>query len=163
WRLQARGQQHRRPKRAVKAGDVLADKMNVRRPPFLELSLIRAKPNPREVGQQSVEPNPDGEAFIERHPDAPGLARTRDVHVLQSALDQAEHLVATSFRLNEVGAFFVELDELLLELREREKVTRLAPANRRNFVVRAHAARLLDFRLCFERFAALAVPALIAA
>ena len=64
-RLDPGGHEHRRPQGAVKARDVLADKVNVGRPPFGEFRFIAAVADSREVGEQGVEPDPDGDASTE--------------------------------------------------------------------------------------------------
>src|SRR5262245_33129671 len=53
-RLKPRGEQHRRPQGAVKARNVLADEMNVGRPPFLEFLVVRGVTDASEVGQKRV-------------------------------------------------------------------------------------------------------------
>src|SRR4051812_5058468 len=114
-RLQVGGHQHRRPESAMETGDILADKVDVRRPPGSEPFLVAAVADPRDVRQQSVEPDPDGELRIERDLNAPGLADAGDVDVLEAGLDEGQHLIPPAFRLNEVRVLLVETQKTILE------------------------------------------------
>ena len=114
-----------------------------------------------DVIQQGVEPDPDRELRVERHPDAPFLIVPRDVDVLQAALHQGEDFVAAALRLDEVGILLVETQQLVLELRQGEEMARLAAPNGRRLVDRAKAFVQVLLRL--ERFAAFAVPAFVGA
>src|SRR5208282_2430584 len=73
-RLQPGSHQHRRPEGAMEASDVLADEMDVGRPPLAETLLVRAVADRRDVVEQGVEPDVDRQRLVERHPDAPVLA-----------------------------------------------------------------------------------------
>src|SRR5262249_1473430 len=98
-RVDASGEAHCWPQGAVEARDVLADEMNVGRPPLLEALLILPVADRRDVVQQGVEPHVDGELLVERNADAPVLADPSDVDVAQFGLHQRQDLVATRLRL----------------------------------------------------------------
>src|SRR5262249_31099712 len=74
--------QHRGPKCTVKARNILTDEVSVAGPPRLERSLIVTVADSRDVSQQRIEPNPDGEVGVERNADAPIVPMPSDVHVL---------------------------------------------------------------------------------
>src|SRR5262245_30714729 len=106
---QAGGHEHCRPQGAVEAGDVLADKVTVGRPPSGEQGFITPIADGSDVIEQSVEPDVKCKTFVERYADSPLLARPGDVNVLQTTLDQAENLVPAALRLDEVRVLVVKL------------------------------------------------------
>src|SRR5262249_16006161 len=126
-RILARRPQHRGPQCAMKARNVLADEVNVRRPVFVERRLVIPVADGGNVRQERDEPDVDGELGIERNTDAPLLALTRDVDVAQAfRLDQANDLVATAIGLNELRMLFEMLEQPLLKRGQFEKVAVLA-------------------------------------
>src|SRR5579883_3312402 len=161
-RLDAGSHAHCRPQCAMKARDVLANDVQSGGPPLVESSFVRPVADGRDVVQQRVEPHPDGEVRVERHADAPGLAGARDVHVAQFRLYQAEHFIAAALRLDEVGVLFIETNELFLELRQREIVTRLR-APHRGGLMNGTVTVLVEILVGFETLAALAIPPLVTA
>src|SRR5206468_3696733 len=60
-RVDVGSEAHRRPQGAVEARDVLADEMDVGRPPLLEALLVAAIANRRDIVQERIEPDIDGE------------------------------------------------------------------------------------------------------
>ena len=93
-----RAQQHGGPDHAVKPGDALSDHVQVGRP---EASIpVPGEPGGGDVVDEGVEPDVDGLARIAGKWNAPRDPLPGDGHVLQSAFDQAQHLVAPDRRLD---------------------------------------------------------------
>ena len=140
-RLDVSREAHRRPQRTVEARDVLADEVNVGRPPFAETLLVAAVADGGDVIQQCIEPDVDGELRIKRDRNAPILSNTADVNVLKAALDVGQHLITATLRLDKVRILLVEAQQLILELRLREVVARLAATHRRHLCDRDRRRR----------------------
>ena len=56
-----------------------------------------------------------------RHRHSPVEAGARDAEILETALDEADDLVATALRTDEVGIGCVEIEQRLLILRQAEE------------------------------------------
>ena len=114
--------QHGRPVDRVEAGDVLADDVQVGRPPALERLEVVGVAGPGDVVDQGVVPDVDrarlrvpravlalrGLAVLrDRERDAPGGAGAADREVLEALADEPQHLVAAVVGLHEVGVRLV--------------------------------------------------------
>src|SRR5262249_17487243 len=153
---------HGRPDGAVESRNVLADEVDVGRPPLAERRLVVAVTDACDVRQQRVEPDVNREALVERDADAPLLPGARYVEVLQPLVGgRAEDLVAAALRLNEARVFLVILQQPVLERGQLEEVALLATADGRRLVVGTEAARLGNRLIGLELLAADTVPALV--
>ena len=152
--------QHRRPDHRVEPRDVLADDVQIRRPPLLEHLRIVAEADRRRVVDQRVEPDVDDARRIERQRDAPRLPGAADGDVLQPAFDQPQDLVAPDLGLQELRVRGEVIEQRLLILRQPEEVVLLAdPLGLQRRVQRAVAVD--EVLLLLELLAADAVPALV--
>ena len=154
--------QHRRPVQAVEARDVLADDVEVGRPPSVEGGLVVREAGAGEVVGQGVEPDVDAMRLVARERDAPGRARAADAEVAQAIAQPAEHLVAEVLRLAEGRVLGVQpLEALLVGGEPEEVVVLLQPLRLEGRVVRAAAVDELLVGL--ELVAAGAEPARVEA
>ena len=92
--IESERHEHTAPDDRVKAHDFLADEMHVRRPIFMEHFLVVEVADRREIVRERVEPDVDDVFRVERHGDAPVERGARDAQILQSLLDEGDHLVA---------------------------------------------------------------------
>ena len=158
---QPRAHQHRRPDDAVKPRDVLADDVQVGRPPRLEQRLVGPVADRGRVVDQRVEPHVDDAVGVEGQRNAPRLARAADRDVLQAALQQPEDLVAANLGLQELRVRLEVREQRIAVLREAEEVVLLLDPLGRPLV---HGAQPLDeVLLLLEGLAPDAVPALVVA
>ena len=158
---QLRAQQHRRPDHAVETGDVLADHVQVGRPPAIEQLLVPAVADRRRVVDQRVEPDIDHAAGVEGDGNAPRLPGPAHRDVLEAALDQPQDLVAPDLRLDEAWMLAVVIEQRLLVLRQPEEPVLLANPVGLGAVDRAQPLDQVLFGL--ERLAADAVEAFVGA
>ena len=160
-RRQAGGEQKGRPVDRMKAQDVFADDVHVGRP---ERAVVRGvgvgvAERGHVVGQR-IQPDVDHVLRVVRHRDSPAKAGARHRQILQSALDEADHLVAPRGWQYEVRVRLVVTQQRLLPGREAEEIARLLePFDRR--AGRRQTVDQLAFRI--ERFVAHRVPAGVAA
>src|SRR5437588_9155703 len=99
----------------MKAGDVLADEMEVRRPPLPKQFFVAAVTDSGDVVQDRIEPDIDCERFIKRNANAPVLTGAAYIDVLQAALHQAQYFIPPAFRLDKAGMLIVVIEQLVLE------------------------------------------------
>src|SRR5262249_53588282 len=78
-------------------------------------------PQRRQVVDQSIDPDVDDLILVPWDRHAPGLARSRETEVLQTALDEAARLVVAEVRPNEVRPLVVQTEQGLLERRQAEE------------------------------------------
>ena len=93
----------------VKSRDVLADDVQIGRPPLLEQRVVASQADGRCVVDQGVEPDIHDARRIERQRNAPRLTGAADRDVLEAAFEQTQNLVAPLVRLQErrmVGEMF---------------------------------------------------------
>ena len=155
---QAGAHQHRRPVEAMEARDVLADDVQVGRPPLLEGGRVIGEPGPGQVVGQRVEPDVDAVLLVAGERDAPGRSRAADAEVAEPLAQPAEHLVAEVLRLAEGRVLGVQpLEPLLVGGEPEEVVVLLQPLRLEGRMVRAAAVDELLIGL--ELVAAGAVPA----
>ena len=117
-RLETGAPQHRRPEDRVEPGDVLADDVQVGRPPVRERLRVGREAGARDVVDERVVPDVDlarlrvpravlaqrGLAVLgdrERDPPVARRPLAADREVLETAADEAEHLVAPVVGLDE--------------------------------------------------------------
>ena len=148
--------QHRGPDDAVEAGDVLADHVQVGRPPGVEQRVVGAVADARDVVDQRVHPDVDHAAGIGRNRYAPRLPGPAHGDVLEAGLEQPQDLVAADLRLERLRVRRVALEQGLAILRQAEEVVLLAYPLRRALVHRAGAVD--EVLLLLERLARDAVP-----
>ena len=179
-RLQAGAPQHGRPVDGVEPGDVLADDVQIGRPPVGEGGGVGREAGAGDVVDEGVVPDVDGArlgvpaAILQlgrlailgdRERDAPAGAGPADREILEPAADEAEHLVAAVVRLDELGMLGeVALKAGLVGRQAEEPVALGQPLQRHVRMVRAdRAARgLLDVRRAPEALVR-AVPAFVRA
>ena len=123
---QLRGHQHRRPDHGVKPRDVLADDVQVGRPPLLEHLRVVAESDRRRVVDQGIEPDVDHARRIPRQRNAPRLPRAADRNILQAAFDQPQDFVAPDVGLEELRVRGEVIEQRLLVLRQPEEVVLFA-------------------------------------
>ena len=110
----------------MEAHNFFADHVHVGGPVFVVLALIRrAIAEGGDVVGERIEPNVDHVLGIARHGDAPGKCAAADGEIAQASFDKGEHFVAPCFGADEIGLAGVEVDQLLLEGRELEKIVLL--------------------------------------
>ncbi len=123
-RLEARGQQHRRPVHAVEPQDVLADDV-VGGPPGGEALVVGAVADGGEVVDQGVEPHIGDVRRVPRDGHAPADRAAADREVVEAAPDEAQGLVALGLGAHEAGMGGVPVEQRLLEAGELEEVVLL--------------------------------------
>ena len=154
-RLEPGAPQHRRPEDRVEPRDVLADDVQVGRPPPRECLGVVGEPGARDVVDQRVVPDIDlarlrvPRAVLaqrrlavlgDRERDAPVARRSlaADREVLESLADEPEHLVAPVVGLDELGMLGeLALEPLLVGRQAEEPVALGEPLQRHARVVRA--------------------------
>ena len=92
---QAGAHQHRRPDHRMESRNVLADQVQVCRPPGLEPLRIGTETDTCRVIDQRVEPDVDDALGIPGQRNAPRLTGPADRDVVEAALEQPQLLVAT--------------------------------------------------------------------
>src|SRR5215207_9943788 len=117
--------QHCWPEHAVKARDVLAHHMYLRRPG--DLTAGSGIPGRCQVARQRVEPHVDrvvaAVARGNREGNSPAERRARDGHVLETTLDERNDLVIPTQRLNEFRMVFqMSQKKLLMRTQSKEPV-----------------------------------------
>ena len=118
--------EHRRPIDAVEPGDVLADDMQIRRPPRLEQARRQlAKVEGRDVVDERIDPDVDDAVLVERDRDAPFLAFTTDRQIVQAGFEHVEDLVASQLGYQKLGVLTIVIEQRLSILGELEEVVTL--------------------------------------
>ena len=158
-RLEARAHQHGGPDDAVEPGDVLAHEVEIGRPPRVEERLVAAVSDRRRVVDQGVVPDVDDTRRIEGDGNAPRLPGTADRNVLESALEQPEHLVPSCVGHDEFGMRLVVLPEPIAVRRQAEEMVALLDPL--GFPLMDRAQAVDEILLLLERFARHAVPAFV--
>ena len=144
----------------MEAGDVLADDVDVRRPPFREERLVGAEADPGDVVDEGVEPDVDGVVRVVGERDPPAEVPAGHADVAQAAIQPAEHLIPARLRDRELRPVAVEVLEALLVLREPEEVVLLfQPLDRDGRM--PFAFPVDEVRLFVEGLAAAAIQAFI--
>ena len=118
--------QHRRPDDGVEARDVLADHVQVGRPPLLEQRRIGAEADRRRVVDQRVEPDVDDARRIERQRDAPRLPGAADRDVLRPPSSSRRISLRRTSGCEELRMRGEMVEQRLLILRQPEEVVLLA-------------------------------------
>ena len=138
--------EHTAPDDRVKAHDFLTDEMHVRRPIFMEHFLVVEVADRREVVRECVEPDVDDVLRVERHGDAPVERGARDAQILQSLLDEGDHLVAARDGLDEVG-MLVDVGEQTIRILAHAEEVRLLGDLLHGAVAVGAAAVLVELQL----------------
>ena len=137
----ANSHEHGRPNDAVEADDVLAHNVVLSGPTEGKLCfgsiVVETITHSRHVVQQRVEPHIGHMAVIERHGNAPIEARTAHGKVVQTAFDEAAHLIHAEIGLHEFGMLVVEREQLVLERGKLEEVRLFLHALERTMAVGA--------------------------
>ena len=140
-------EQQRRPEDTVEPQDVLADQVADLGP--VAVSQVFAGTGVRQRAQvvdQRVDPDPRDLLGIPRDRHPPRLPLTADAEVLETRLDQAPRLVVTEPRKDEVRTLVVEIEQLLLKVREPKEPVLLFDVLRDRSVVGALPVDELVFR-----------------
>ena len=137
----ANGHKHGRPNDAVEADDVLAHNVVLSGPTEGKLCfgsiVVETITHSRHVVQQRVEPHIGHMAVVERHGNAPIEARTAHGKVVQTAFDEAAHLIHAEIGLHEFGMLVVEREQLVLERGKLEEVRLFLHALERTMAIGA--------------------------
>ena len=124
-RLEPGGHQHRGPVHRVEAQDVLADEVVVDGPPLGEARVVGRVADRGAVVEQRVDPHVRDVLRIPRQRHAPVDRRAAHREVLQTAADEAEHLVQPRLGLHRVGMLGVVREQPVGVARELEEVVLL--------------------------------------
>src|ERR1700676_53714 len=89
--------------------------------PVALLLVLRAA-NGAEIGGQRVEPDVKNVRLFSGNRNAPADGGASDAEIFEAAFDEAEDFVLSGLGLNEIGIFFVEIEQRLLERREFEEI-----------------------------------------
>ena len=154
---QASTHQHCRPDNCVKTSDVLADDVEISRPPFLEQILVSAVPNPGGIADQRIEPDIDDVLGSKGQRNAPQLSRTTDRDVLEASFEQSKDLVPSDIGFEKLRVITEVLQQAVAILRKLEEIVLLAEPLRSQ--VRMDLALPFDEILfLFEGFTRDAIP-----
>ena len=123
--LHARRHQEGRPVDGVKADDVLADDVHIRRPVFHPGRVLVREAAGGEIVGQGVHPDIHDMARRVRHRHAPVEGGARDGEILQAGLDEGDHLVAPLPWADELRMGLVMGQQLVLISREAEEIALL--------------------------------------
>ncbi len=124
-RLDVAGHQHRRPIDRVEPEDVLADRVDVRRPHPREPLGSVGVAGRGDVVRQRVEPDVADVLRVPRDRHAPVERRPADREVLKTPADRGQDLVAAGLGLDRLGMRLVVLEEAVRVGREAEEVVLL--------------------------------------
>ena len=160
WKF--RGLEHGRPDDRVEAGDVLADNVQLRRP--VRSPRLPRKTGRREIVRQCIEPDvgclPVARAEKPGKRNSPREPRAAGRDVLESAVDQGQHLVAPAFRLEKLRALGEQrLQESRVLAETKEPVALFDPFQRARWM--QHALAVDDLCVLLEGFAPDAVPSFV--
>ncbi len=149
-----------RPDDGVEPDNLFTNKMHISRPEFfVKRIVVRTVAERGDIVCKGVNPYIYYVFWIECHRYAPGKACARDAQVLKTLVDKAYHFIFAAFRLYEVGVVMVKLKQPVCIFGEAEEI--------RFFVCHFHLAAavgapaVFKLRLCPERLARGAVPALV--
>ncbi len=120
------GKQEGRPVHTVKPDDLFPDHVDVRRPVAVEFLLrgfvFRAESNRGAIVTKRVKPDVNHVLWVAGNRDAPFERAPADGEIAQAALHKSDDLVAARFWTDKVRLLFVQLQQLVRERRELEKV-----------------------------------------
>ena len=111
---QPRRHQESRPVNRVETHDILADDMHIGRPEARKFAVAIRKTDARQIGGQRVDPDIHHMPWRTRNRHAPVKTGARDAQILQSAFNEAEHLIPAAFRADEIGIIAVKRQQRLL-------------------------------------------------
>mmetsp|Transcript_3056 Transcript_3056/g.7007 ORF Transcript_3056/g.7007 Transcript_3056/m.7007 type:complete len:351 (-) Transcript_3056:163-1215(-) len=141
-------QQHGRPVNRVEPEDVLADDVNVARPPpfdgRLERCLLTVSDEGRDVAKKGIKPHVNHLILVLGDRDAPLDGRAGDGEVGDPAVDPPLDLVVPEGWLHKARVLLVKLLQGVLILAQAEKVVLLLPHGRRLAVNLAAVVHAVD-------------------
>ena len=160
---QVQRHEHGGPDDGVKAHDLLADEMDIRRPVFLiEAVVLRAVSEGGDIVRERIHPDIDDMLRVECDRHAPGKRRAGHAQVFQTGLDKViKHLIAAGGGLQKLRMLLKKLDQLILIFGKAKKIRLLGRAP--DLAPTVRALDVDELRLRPEGFAGRAVPALIGA
>ena len=120
--LDAGAHEERGPVDAVEADDVLADDVDVGGPPLRELLVVVREAGGGDVVRQGVDPHVHHVLVVAGHRHTPVEGGAGDREVLEPGGDEGGDLVAAGVGADELGMVLVQLEQLVLVLREAEEV-----------------------------------------
>src|SRR5882762_3688755 len=107
------GHQEGGPIDGVKTDDVFADEVKVGGP--VAAPFVSGAADGAEIGGERVEPDVKDVRLFTGDGNAPANGGAGDAETFQTAFDEADDFVATSFWLDETGILFVKIEQRLLE------------------------------------------------
>ena len=145
--------QHSRPDDRVESYDLFSYQMVVDRPELLvhlrdDFRICVRHSERCYIVSNCVEPYVDDVLRIERYRDAPVETRSRYAQVVEALLDEADHLVPSRLRSQELGVLFEVLEQSVSVFAHLEEVSILARVCYRSAAVRA--ASVYELLLCPE-------------
>ena len=158
--FQTHSVQHDWPDNGVEAHDFLAYQMQACRPVFVEEGIIGAVFNAGQIVQQSIEPYINNMFFVKRNRNTPVKGGTGNAQILQTLLNEINHLVAAACRLDKVRMLFDELQPPILVFAHFKEVAFLFHLLYRTMAVGA-AVVFIQLTLQPVGFAGYAVQALV--
>ena len=156
------GHEHRGPDNGVEADDLLADKVHIGGPVFVEIVVsVVLEAERGHVVEQRVDPDVDNVAGVKIDRHAPREAGTGDAEILQTGVDEVvDHFVDAGLRLEEIR-LGQELAHAVCVLGEAEEIRLLLRVVHLAAAVGAFA--VLELALGPEALAGGAVFALVGA
>src|SRR5437763_9846779 len=106
----------------MEARDVLANHVQIGRPPALERRLVGSVANAGDVVGQRIAPDVDDVLGIPGERNSPLDRRARDAEILEPGLQPYENFVAPALRLDEIRMLIDVILKAILVFREREEV-----------------------------------------
>ena len=96
----------------MKAQDILRDEVGIGWPAIARQHVV----------YEGVKPNPETLRWVAGNFYSPLQPRTRNAHIFEPPFEEAHHLVSPRSRLDEAGVGLDVIQDLILVLRELEKV-----------------------------------------
>ena len=116
--------QNGRPDDRMETYDLLADKVNIRGPVLAVIRIVvGAVAHGGDIIGQRVQPHIHNVLGVKVHGDSPGKAGAGNTQVVQTALDELDHLVFAAFGLNEVRLVLIQLEELVRIVGKAEEIS----------------------------------------
>src|SRR5260370_36762413 len=97
----------------METDDVFADEMQIGGP-HAALFVVGTADG-AEIGRERVKPNVENVWLFTGDGNAPAEGGARNAEIFQAAFDEADDFVFAAFRLNEIGIFFIEIEQRVLK------------------------------------------------
>ena len=97
----------------MKANDILAYDMHIRRPPRPVGRAQIGETKPREIIGERIHPNIHHMGIITGHRNAPFQGCAADRNILQATFYKTHDLVVAAFRADKVGGVFIKFQQTL--------------------------------------------------